>query len=161
MAALDGTPFGKIPIVLNVAKGVVSICLEPNDTATPSNTTYAVVYDHHDALGSARWNETWYVSTASRVTIGAARINAPLPMVASVNPSQIGPPCPAGQVIGTPVGGVTTGCVDGTGITVPPSSGRYCWIAVDGVTGWAACSGSSFDSTTGLFDAAEGLFDSN
>lgn len=55
-----------------ITAGVLSVDLEPNDTAVPSGTSYSVSY----TLGRGTYTERWVVATsASPVTIAAVRVS--------------------------------------------------------------------------------------
>ncbi len=87
MTAADGRTLYRSVQSFTIANGVISVNLEPNDTATPAGTSYYVVY--RSTTGTA-WSERWVVPTsASPLAVGQVRVlNPPAPSV-MIQPSQI------------------------------------------------------------------------
>ncbi len=123
---VSGVTYGKIPVKVNVTSGALSVCIAPNSTASISGTTYAVHYEHHDANGTAAWNETWYVTASST----ALKIN-PLRVIAPLTP---GMQVPTGPVGPTGAQG-PTGPQGVTGSTGPqavlPTTTPTAWFGLD------------------------------
>lgn len=106
--------FIKTPLSVTVTNGVFFACLAPNDTASPSNTTYPVSYFSTD--GTQRWVESWSVPTsATALTVRAVRsvLNLPPPFY------QV-----AWSMISIPSIGVTL-----PGVTVGTFSSRFQTVA--------------------------------
>ena len=70
-----------------ITNGIISVDLEPNDTATPAGTSYVVIYRPRSGLA---WSERWVVLTsATPLRVNQVRVlNAPVPTV-MIQPSQI------------------------------------------------------------------------
>lgn len=125
---VNGASYGRVPDIVSVSKGVFSECLAPNDTATPSGSTYQVRFQHTDKQGSATWYETWLVPTSGMaVAIG--------PMRQSISPVS-GSQFPAADI----TGGGTGQCVGSpTGLT-------SAWMYCGGLTWYA----QSFTAATSI-----------
>ena len=87
MTTADGRTIERWQQSFQVSNGVISIDLEPNDTATPAGTSYSVVY--RPQRGTS-WSEFWVVPTsASPLKVNQVRVaSAPSPAFV-VQPQQI------------------------------------------------------------------------
>ena len=87
MTTADGRTVHRWQQSYVISSGVVSIDLEPNDTASPAGTSYSVVY--RPASGTP-WSERWVVPTSgSPLKINQVRVaSAPSPSLI-VQPQQI------------------------------------------------------------------------
>lgn len=107
----NGVSFGKMPIPVTVSNGVLTVCLIPNDTATPVNTTYTVRYAYTGDQGATQpWSETWSVPTSvSPVKLPAVRLLTTPPLLTGATGATgaTGPVGPTG----------TAGAVGATGST--------------------------------------------
>ena len=87
MTTQDGRTIHRWEQSYIISDGVISVDLEPNDTATPAGTSYVAVYRPKSGLA---WSERWVVLTsATPLRVNQVRVlNAPLPTV-MIQPQQI------------------------------------------------------------------------
>jgi len=87
MTTQDGRTVNRWEQSYTITSGVISVDLEPNDTATPAGTSYMVIY--RPKSGQA-WSERWVVPTsATPLRVNHVRVlNAPVPTV-MIQPQQI------------------------------------------------------------------------
>jgi hypothetical protein len=87
MTAADGRTLYRTVQSFQITNGLISVSLEPNDTATPAGTSYYVVY--RSAAGIS-WSERWVVPTsATPLTVSQVRVLTPPAPSIMVHPSQI------------------------------------------------------------------------
>jgi hypothetical protein len=87
MTAADGTTLYRAVQSFTITNGLISVNLEPNDTATPAGTSYYVVYR---SITGTSWSEYWVVPTsASPLTVSQVRVLTPPAPSVMIQPSQI------------------------------------------------------------------------
>src|SRR5664279_1915480 len=79
MTTPDGRTVNRWEQSYTITNGIISVDLEPNDTATPAGTSYVVIY--RPKSGQA-WSERWAVPTsATALRVNQVRVlNAPVPV---------------------------------------------------------------------------------
>lgn len=130
-----------------VTAGVFSACLEPNDTATPAGTSYAVRY--RPSTG-ATWVETWVVPTsASAISVAAIRVNVVPSPATLFAPSQIQFAAPQSLIVGgsNRLGSQIAVGTEGQCLRVVAGI----WVPADCPTGGGAA-GATWDSLTATWD---------
>jgi hypothetical protein len=116
-----GTHVAAGRVTVPVAAGVFTVQLFPNDTATPSNTSYTATYN---IFNYTRGPETWVIPTSSTsLHISDVAISSP-------------PPTPAAPWV------ITWGQ-----LPAPPLTGTWCVESINAVIGWNACSTGGGGST--------------
>jgi hypothetical protein len=140
MTAADGTTLYRAVQSFTITNGVISVNLEPNDTATPAGTSYNVVY--RSTTGTS-WSERWVVPTsASPLTVSQVRVLTPPAPSVMIQPSQIlGTGAAVGQCLawtGSAWAPATCGAVStvfGRSGAVTAQTGDYSFSQITGSVG--------------------------
>jgi hypothetical protein len=130
MTNLAGQAIARGTNSYTVTAGAFSVTLEPNDTATPANTSYVVRYFPASGQG---WQEIWFVPTSSSALhLADVRLTTSATAGMFIQPMQIGP------------GGATNGQFltwNATAMHWAPSNGPSLPVALSQVAGGGASDG--------------------